>query len=117
MLNRLEAVLVALERRVGYVGELTTTGRRTGTPRTAIVGFVRVGDTGILVAAQGTASAWVDNLRANPDCLFEVRSRPAPFKAHELGGAERETAIRRIRRRYFGDSRYCAGAAFRLTRV
>jgi deazaflavin-dependent oxidoreductase (nitroreductase family) len=117
MLNRLEAVLVALERRVGYVGELTTTGRRTGKPRTAIVGFVREGDARILLAAQGTDSAWVDNLRANPACLFEVRNRPAPFKAHELGDTEREAAIRRIRRRYLGDRRYGAGAAFRLTRV
>jgi deazaflavin-dependent oxidoreductase (nitroreductase family) len=115
--NRLEAMLVALERRVGYVGELTTTGRRSGRPRHAIVGFVREDDGSVLVAAQSTDSAWVDNLRADPHCLFHLQDRATRVVAHELEETERETAIRRIRRRYLGDRRYGAGAAFRLIRV
>ena len=115
--NRLEALLVTLERRVGYVGELMTTGRRSGKPRFAITGFVREGDGSLLVAAQATDSAWVNNLRSTQECEFRVQNRTDRFVAYELSGTERDTAIRRIRRRYFGDTRYLAGAAFRLTRV
>jgi len=115
--NRLEALLVTLERRVGYVGELTTTGRHSGKPRFAITGFVREGDGSLLVAAQAADSAWVNNLRSTQECEFRVQNRTDRFMAHELSGTERDTAIRRIRRRYFGDTRYLAGPAFRLTRV
>ena len=113
-LNRLERVVVALQRRVGYVGDLITTGRRSGRPRRVTVGFVRDRDGTILVAAQVPASAWAANLGSDPRCEFTVRGRSRRYVARELSDPERAAVIRRIRRRYVGDSRYGRGPAFRL---
>lgn len=111
---RLERVVVALERRVGYVGDLITTGRRNGRPHSVTVGFVRDRDGTILVAAQRPNSAWAGNLGKDPRCEFTVRGSARRVVARELSGTEREAAIRRIRMRYAGDPRYGPGPAFRL---
>ncbi len=113
--QRLERVVVALERRVGYVGDLTTTGIRSGRAHNVTVGFVRDGDGTILVAAQGPKSAWAANLGSHPRCEFAVRGKARRYVARQLSGTEREGAIRRIRKRYVGDARYGRGAAFRLS--
>ena len=113
-LHRLERLVVALERRVGYVGDLTTTGRRSGRPHSVPVGFVRDRDGTILIAAQRPNSAWAGNLGKDPRCEFTVRRSARRFVARELSGTEREAAIRRIRRRYGGDPRYGPGPAFRV---
>jgi deazaflavin-dependent oxidoreductase (nitroreductase family) len=114
VIHRLERILVALERRVGYVGDLITTGRRSGRPHSVTVGFVRDRDGTILVAAQRPNSAWAGNLGKVPRCEFTVRRSTRRLVARELSGTEREAAIRRIRRRYAGDRRYGLGPAFRL---
>ena len=106
--------MVAFERRVGYVGDLSTTGRRSGRPRAVTVGFVRDRDGTILVAAQRPGSAWPANLGSDPRCEFTVRGRTGRYVARQLSGTEREAVIRRIRRRYAGDPRYGTGPAFRL---
>ena len=114
MTHRLERVVVAFERRVGYIGDLTTTGRRSGRLHSVTVGFVRDRDGSILVAAQRPGSAWAGNLGKDPRCVFTVRRSIRHLVARELSGTEREAAIRRIRRRYAGDRRYGLGPAFRL---
>lgn len=112
--HRLERVVVALERRVGYVGDLSTTGRRSGRPYSVTVGFVRDRDGSILIAAQRPGSAWAANLGSDPRCEFTVRGRARRYVARKLSDTEREAVIRRIRRRYAGDPRYGPGPAFRL---
>ncbi|MGH2379831.1 MAG: nitroreductase family deazaflavin-dependent oxidoreductase [Candidatus Limnocylindria bacterium] len=114
VLHRLERFVVSLERRVGYVGDLTTRGRRTGRPHSVTVGFVPDRDGTILVAAQRSDGGWARNLGKDPRCEFLVRGNTRHYVARELSGTEREAAIRRIRRRYAGDRRYGLGPAFRL---
>jgi deazaflavin-dependent oxidoreductase (nitroreductase family) len=114
LLHRVEGILVGLERRVGYVGDLITTGRRGGGPHSVTVGFVRDRDDTILIAAQRPSGAWAANLGNDPRCEFTVRGHTNRYVAHRLSGTEREAAIRRIRRRYAGDARYGKGPAFRL---
>jgi deazaflavin-dependent oxidoreductase (nitroreductase family) len=55
---------------------LTTTGRKSGEPRTSALIFGRDGDDLLLVASQGGAPThpnWYHNLSANPDVEVQVR--------------------------------------------
>jgi deazaflavin-dependent oxidoreductase (nitroreductase family) len=55
---------------------LTTTGRRSGEPRTAPLIFGRDGDDHLVVASVGgapTHPAWYRNLLANPDASIQVK--------------------------------------------
>ncbi|MGV9713069.1 nitroreductase family deazaflavin-dependent oxidoreductase [Gordonia sp. NPDC003424] len=63
---------------------LTTTGRRTGEPRTAPLNYLRKGDSFIVVASQGglpSNPAWYLNLVANPEVSIQVGR-----EHHELVG-------------------------------
>jgi len=79
--------------RLGRVGRLTTTGRRTGQPRLAYVGSVRLADGRYLIGAGGPGRSWVANLRAHPTCRFETRDGGGTFRARLLSGDERDAAI------------------------
>jgi deazaflavin-dependent oxidoreductase (nitroreductase family) len=67
---------------------LTTTGARSGQPRTTVVGYRRRGDDYVLIASNNGAPgspAWFFNVRANPIATvevgaerFEARARIAP---------------------------------------
>ena len=55
---------------------LTTTGRKSGAPRTSALIFGRDGDDLLLVASQGGAPThpnWYHNLSANPDVEVQVQ--------------------------------------------
>lgn len=55
---------------------LTTTGRRSGEPRTSPLIYQRYGDSYLIVASKGGADAppaWYLNLEANPDVTVQVR--------------------------------------------
>jgi deazaflavin-dependent oxidoreductase (nitroreductase family) len=55
---------------------LTTTGRKSGEPRTSALIFGRDGDDLLLVASQGGAPThpnWYHNLSANPDVQVQVK--------------------------------------------
>ena len=65
---------------------LTTTGRRSGEPRTTSLVYAPDGDDYLVVASNGGSDsppAWLHNLRANPDVEIQV-------------GRERKRAIARI---------------------
>ena len=72
---------------------LTTTGRRTGQQRTAILGYYEDGPNLVTLAMNGWADgepAWWLNLLANPDATVEVKgggTRPVHGRAAE--GEER----------------------------
>jgi deazaflavin-dependent oxidoreductase (nitroreductase family) len=77
---------------------LTTTGARSGQPRTAVLGYGRVGDDYVTIASNNGAPAhpaWYRNLLANPIATlevggdkFEVRaSTAAPEDREQLGAA------------------------------
>jgi deazaflavin-dependent oxidoreductase (nitroreductase family) len=60
--------------------ELTTTGRRTGKPRSVMLTSpVHEGDTWVVVASRGgddTHPAWFLNLRDNPDVEVSLQGKP-----------------------------------------
>jgi deazaflavin-dependent oxidoreductase (nitroreductase family) len=66
---------------------LTTTGRRTGQPRTVIVGYVLDGDTPVVMAMNGWDEghpAWWLNLEADPNAVIRMK-----------GGSDRRVRARR----------------------
>ena len=88
---------------------LTTTGRRTGQPRTvALFAFANEdGDGGgwIVVASRGGTRklpAWCRNLAAQPDARVQVRDRRIAIRARELDGDEYEAAFETAARIYPG---------------
>jgi deazaflavin-dependent oxidoreductase (nitroreductase family) len=82
------------------VGLLTTTGRRSGRPRTVPVVCLDDGSR-FLVAASNSGldspPAWCLNLRAHPDAEMRTRAGAERVVAHELTGAEREVGWSRLR--------------------
>ncbi len=81
------------------VALLTTTGRRSGQPRTTPVLYVSEGD-GFVVAASNLGRdahpAWLHNLRAEPRASVQVRGRSVPVRARIATGAERERQWQRL---------------------
>jgi len=72
---------------------LTTTGAKSGEPRTAIVTYHKDGDRYAVASSKGgapTHPAWYHNLVANPDATVEVENQTFKVRAIETGGAERD---------------------------
>lgn len=65
-------------------GVLTTTGRRTGKKRSRCVRAIRRGDAVYLAAIGGERSAWVKNIRANPEVRLRIRDGSFGGRAREL---------------------------------
>jgi deazaflavin-dependent oxidoreductase (nitroreductase family) len=83
---------------VGYIWNgvttllLTTTGKRSGQPRTSALIFGRDGDDYLIVASQGGAPThpnWYHNLQANPEAEIQVRSERIPGVARTAGPEEK----------------------------
>ena len=71
---------------------LTTTGRRSGQPRTVPLLYLRDGEDLVVVASRGGMSdhpAWYLNLRANPRATVRVGSATRPVHAREATEDER----------------------------
>jgi deazaflavin-dependent oxidoreductase (nitroreductase family) len=72
---------------------LTTTGRRSGAPRSTVVAYVRHGDA-YAAAALNLGSdrhpSWCLNLRADPRARIEVNGQRLPVEAREAVGEEAE---------------------------
>jgi deazaflavin-dependent oxidoreductase (nitroreductase family) len=71
---------------------LTTTGRRTGRPRTTPVQYERVEERMVLAAAAGGAPsepAWCRNLRTNPAVMVQIGNRSMPAAARVVDATER----------------------------
>ena len=72
---------------------LTTSGAKTGEPRTAILTFTRDGDRWVVAASKSGAPenpAWYHNLRAEPIVEVEVGGQTFKARATETGPEERE---------------------------
>jgi F420H(2)-dependent quinone reductase len=71
---------------------LTTTGRKSGLPRTNALVYMSDGDRVVLVAAQGglpTHPQWLLNLSANPEVQVQIRSQIHTMRARVVDDAER----------------------------
>lgn len=72
---------------------LTTTGARTGEPRTTVVDYSRDGDSWVVAASKGgapTNPAWYHNLLAQPRVTIEVDGERFEATARAATGAERD---------------------------
>jgi deazaflavin-dependent oxidoreductase (nitroreductase family) len=72
---------------------LTTTGAKTGQPRTAIVTYHKDGDRYVVAASKSGAPknpAWYHNLVAHPEATVEVDNQPLKVRATESSGPERD---------------------------
>lgn len=75
---------------------LTTTGRRTGQPRTVALFAFREEAGWIVVGSRGGSRklpAWYRNLSEQPDATIRIDQRDIPIRARELSGDEYETAF------------------------
>jgi F420H(2)-dependent quinone reductase len=71
---------------------LTTTGRKSGQPRTWPVGYIRDGDRLVISASAGGEPAhpiWYLNLTAHPRVLVQLGQATIPMDAVAATGAER----------------------------
>jgi deazaflavin-dependent oxidoreductase (nitroreductase family) len=75
---------------------MTTTGAKTGEPRTAPVGYYREGDSYIVVgsnAGRDEQPAWLANIRKNPLVTVEVGTDKFQARARITEGAERRRLL------------------------
>jgi deazaflavin-dependent oxidoreductase (nitroreductase family) len=71
----------------------TTTGARTGKPRTHPLMYWSRGSDVVLMASnfgRDTDPAWLANLRAHPVVTLEFRGKRGPYRARVAQGAERD---------------------------
>lgn len=72
---------------------LTTVGRRTGRPRTVLVGYFEDDGRLVTMAMNGWGEAepaWWLNAQAHPDVMVQTRDGVVPMRALRADGAERE---------------------------
>jgi deazaflavin-dependent oxidoreductase (nitroreductase family) len=78
---------------------LTTTGRRSGQPRTNPVVYTTDNGRYVIIASKGGAPTnpdWVHNLRANPEVIVEIGGETFPARATVPEGAERDRLFTRM---------------------
>jgi deazaflavin-dependent oxidoreductase (nitroreductase family) len=90
---------------------LTTTGRRSGEPRTAPVAYLRDGEQLIVIgsnAGNARAPAWALNLEASPDAEVELGRERRAVRARIAAGDQREDLWRKMTAGYSGFDDYAA---------
>jgi deazaflavin-dependent oxidoreductase (nitroreductase family) len=103
-------------RLMGKVGRapvllLTTTGRRSGQPRTAPVVYLRDRERFVVIgsnAGNGNTPAWALNLHANPDAEIDAYGERRRVRARVTEGEERAELWRRMNGQYAGFDDYRA---------
>lgn len=88
---------------------LTTTGRRSGQPRTAPLVYLADGERMIVIgsnAGNARPPAWALNLKADPEAEVEIGHRRRPVRARLAEGAEREDLWSRCNEQYAGFDDY-----------
>jgi deazaflavin-dependent oxidoreductase (nitroreductase family) len=89
----------------GPVLLLTTTGRKSGQPRTAPVLYLADGDRYVVIntnAGNQKTPAWSLNLKADPEAEIEVGRKRAKVQARIAEGEERDDLWRRHMEQYEG---------------
>ncbi len=96
---------------------ITTTGARSGLPRSVPLVGLRVGNDAYAVIAsnfgQRRQPAWSHNLRAHPDVTLTVAGRATPVHATEAEGGQREAIWRQALQVYPGYAAYERRASHR----
>ena len=71
---------------------VTTTGKRSGQPRTIALLYLMDGDDVVLVASKGGMThspGWYHNMMANPDVEVQIGSARRPMRARRASDAEK----------------------------
>jgi len=72
---------------------LTTTGRKSGEPRTTPLGYFEQDGDYVIIASNGGADKhpfWFLNLKSNPDVSIQIKDKKISAKAREAEGAARK---------------------------
>ena len=88
---------------------LTTTGRKSGEPRTAPLVYLADGERMVVIgsnAGNAKVPAWVLNLEADPAAEVEIGGRRQRVRARRTEGAERDDLWRRCNAQYAGFDDY-----------
>ncbi len=88
---------------------LTTTGRKSGEPRTAPVVYLADGENVVVIntnAGNAKVPAWSLNLAAEPEAAVEVGRRRYPVRARVAEGEERARLWRAHNEQYAGFDDY-----------
>jgi F420H(2)-dependent quinone reductase len=88
---------------------LTTTGRRTGRPRTWPLGYLEDGDDLVIIASAGGVSAhpaWYLNLRDHPEVTVRIGDQVRQMRAETAQGEERARLWAKAVARYAGFAQY-----------
>lgn len=99
---------------------LTTTGRKTGQPRSVPLQYLPQDGEYVVVASNWGKphhAAWSANLLANPDALVTDRGREIPVRARLLSGQERENVWQRLTEQWPAYDDYAARADNRQIRL
>jgi deazaflavin-dependent oxidoreductase (nitroreductase family) len=94
--------------------ELTTTGAKSGQPRSMPLVSLPDGDRIVLIASnfgQKHNPGWYYNLKAHPECTVQHAGQSKIYLAHEVHGAEREDYFRLAKSYYGGYEKYKQRAA------
>ncbi len=100
--------------------DLTTTGRKSGQPRTSHLIALPAGDTLALLGTnfgQGGTPAWVLNLEADPRASVEHKGRTADVLARPVTGEEREQVLAAAKEIYPGYLKYLERLTHRTVRI
>ncbi|MGZ8515529.1 MAG: nitroreductase family deazaflavin-dependent oxidoreductase [Candidatus Limnocylindrales bacterium] len=104
--------------RWGKAALVETTGRRTGRPARAAVGYIEEPDGSLLVAAGDPQADWARNLEERPDCVVTIGERTGRYRAEPLEVAQRNATVTALILRYGTPAeRLGRGPAFRLRPV
>ncbi|SCF31781.1 deazaflavin-dependent oxidoreductase, nitroreductase family [Micromonospora viridifaciens] len=99
---------------------LTTTGRRSGKPRSNPLLYVPAGDAYVVIGSnwgQRQQPSWSLNLLAQPAAEVDLRGRRIPVRAELVGGDERERLFERLVAEWPAYRTYVARAGDREVRV
>jgi deazaflavin-dependent oxidoreductase (nitroreductase family) len=99
---------------------VTTTGRKSGQPRTSPLVAVPVGDDLALVGTnfgQKDTPGWVFNLEADPAATVELRGTTVPVRARPATDAERERVFEAAGAIYPGYDKYQQRITGRTIRI
>jgi len=93
---------------------LTSTGRRSGKPRTAPVLYARHGESLVVISSNGgnhNAPGWSYNLKAHPDAEVQIGAQRRLVRARVAVGEERTRLWRTMNERYAGFDDYEANVS------
>jgi deazaflavin-dependent oxidoreductase (nitroreductase family) len=88
---------------------LTTTGRKSGKPRTTPLLYARAGDGYVLIASKGGAEhdpLWYRNLQATPRAEIQVGRKTKQVRARTAEGEERDRLWRALTDLFSGYDEY-----------